>query len=275
MLNPKEILEQQIEIGIIKANRSLFSTFLLSILGGAFIALAGIGANVASVDFIMNGYFSVGKYISGSVFPIGLILVVLCGAELFTGNILISISYLNKKITLVKMIKNLITVYIGNLIGSILIAFFIANSGQLNSINGLLGVLTLKIAIGKIKLTFIKAIILGILCNWLVCLAIWMSIGAKNMIGKTFAIFFPIMLFIISGYEHSIANMYYISIGIITKNNPNYFFVNGEKIITEPMLSSLNWSNMFINNLIPVTIGNIIGGFIFVALIYNVALKEK
>ncbi len=158
--------------------------------------------------------------------------------------------------------------YIGNLFGSVIVAYLVSLSGQWNITGGLLGGLTLKTAAAKISLSFTEALTLGVLCNWLVCLAVWMSFGAKDGVSKAACIFFPIWVFIASGFEHSIANMYYIPAGILAKFNPLY--VNKALALgaSQAGIDSLNVLRMFTRNLIPVTIGNIIGGCIFVGLAY-------
>ena len=176
-----------------------------------------------------------------------------------------------RKIGLGGLLRNWSIVYIGNFVGSIFVAWLIVTSGQLNVGDHLLGGITIKIAASKCRLSFCEALSLGILCNWLVCLAVWMAMGAKTMTGKIFAIFFPIWLFITSGFEHSVANMYYIPAGLLAKSNPALLAsVN----LSPEVLSSLTWTNFLVCNLIPVTLGNIIGGGVFVALAYGLAYKK-
>ncbi|MBQ3123149.1 MAG: formate/nitrite transporter family protein, partial [Firmicutes bacterium] len=176
-----------------------------------------------------------------------------------------------KQVTLARMLRNWIIVYIGNLAGSLIIAYMINASGQLDSSAGLLGGMTIKIAAGKCGLSFLKAFVLGIMCNWLVCLAVWLSFGADTMSGKILGIFFPIWLFITSGFEHSVANMYYIPAGIMAKSNELYVTMSG---LSAEALAGLNVQNFLIANLLPVTLGNIVGGAGFVALAYFYAYKK-
>jgi len=194
-------------------------------------------------------------------------MVVITGAELFTGNTLIVVSCIEKKSKWLDMLKNWFYVYLGNFIGSILIVIFILYSGQFDFSNGLLGGFTIKTAAYKTSLSFSKAFFMGILCNILVCLAVWMAAAAKDIPGKLLAIFFPIWLFITSGFEHSIANMYYIPAGILAKLNPLWIEQAIKLGVTPEKIEHLSWVS-FINNLIPVTLGNIVGGSIFVGLIY-------
>lgn len=268
-LTPDEIAETTIQTGIKKTKMPITNMILLGILAGAYIAFASEGSNMAAFNlFAKPETFGLGKVLAGSIFGTGLMLVVLAGGELFTGNTMILAGVLDKKVTILAMLKNWFFVYLGNFIGSVLIAYMMVKSGLFSSgVNGL-GAITIKIASYKVGLTFVQAFYLGIMCNMLVCLAVWMSYGAKDMVGKLFAIFFPIWLFITSGFEHSIANMYYIPAGIMAKGNQA--FVEGASLlgVTSEKLSQLNWMTFVINNLVPVTFGNIVGGGVFVAAVY-------
>lgn len=166
------------------------------------------------------------------------------------------------------MIRNWIIVYIGNFVGSMIIVLFINYSGLLESGGGLLGAVTVKTAISKVSLDFGRAFVLGIMCNWLVCLAVWMATGAQATVSKIFAIFFCIMLFVLSGFEHSVANMYFIPAGMIAAGNDAFV----QLLDLDP--SCLTIGNMIIKNLIPVTLGNIVGGSIFVGMIYWIANRK-
>ena len=267
-LSSAEIAEFAVNAGIKKANLSVMNQFILGILAGAFIAFGAQASNIA-VHTITN--VSIGKFIGGLIFPVGLMLVLMAGAELFTGNCLMIMALADKKITMIQLLRSWIIVYIGNLAGGILIAFLISWSGQLNYTGGLLGGFTIKAAAGKVTLSFCNALVLGILCNWVVCLAVWISFGAKDGISKIFCAFFPIWLFVASGFEHSIANMYYMPAGIIAKCNPLYVSKALESGVSQSAIDSLNWSSMFTNNLLPVTLGNIIGGSFFVGMVYWLA----
>lgn len=195
-------------------------------------------------------------------------MVVLCGAELFTGNNLMIIGLLDGKIKLSGMLRNWIIVYIGNLAGSVLIALLINYSGLLENGGGMLGAVIVKTAASKTALSFGRAFVLGIMCNWIVCLAVWMSTGADTSIGKIFSILFCIGLFVISGFEHSVANMYLISAGIMASGNSTFVDLLGTDI------SGLTVANFFIRNLLPVTLGNIAGGCGFVGIVYWVCHRK-
>lgn len=265
-MTPKEIVTATIETGIKKVKTKPLNQFILGILAGAFIAFASEGSNMAAFNlFAKPETYGLGKALAGVVFATGLMLVIIAGGELFTGNTLITIGVLEKKIKLKDMLSNWFFVYLGNFVGAVFIAYMMNMSGLFNSGDNMLGGITLKIAAYKTHLTFSQAFYLGIMCNWLVCIAVWMSYGAKDIIGKCFAIFFPISLFITSGFEHSIANMYYIPAGILAKSNASWVEASG---LTAEKLAHLNWSTFITKNLIPVTIGNIVGGVILVAGVY-------
>ena len=265
-LTPSEISLFAIETGVKKVKTCRLNQFILAILAGVFIAFAAEGSNMAAFNLLGKPEtYGLGRSLAGSIFGTGLMLVVVAGGELFTGNSLIMAGVLEKQITVKELLNNWVFVFLGNLVGSLLIVYMIIESGQLNSGDYLLGGLTIKTAYTKISYSFASAFFLGIMCNWLVCLAVWMSYGSKDLTGKIFAIFFPIWLFITSGFEHSIANMYYIPAGIMAKSNPNW--VMASKLSVE-QLADLNWVTFFTKNLIPVTIGNIIGGAIFAAATY-------
>ena len=267
-----EVIEQNIQNGIKKTNLTTKKLILLGIAAGFFI---GIGAEASSLA--MHGISNVGlaRTVAGVVFPIGLMLIVLLGGELFTGNCLISMAVYDKKAKLKGMIRNLTIVYISNFIGAALMAWMINNCGQLNFSDGGAGAFTIKVALGKVGIDPMQAIVSGILCNVLVCLAIFMAATAKDVAGKCIAIFFPIFVFVISGFEHCVANMYYIPAGIFAAQNSLYAAKATELYgITAEQLSGLNFGTMF-SNLIPVTIGNIIGGMVFVGLLYWYLYRKK
>ena len=267
-----EVIEQNIQNGIKKTNLTTKKLILLGIVAGFFI---GIGAEASSLA--MHGISNVGlaRTVAGAVFPIGLMLIVLLGGELFTGNCLISMAVYDKKAKLKGMIRNLIIVYISNFIGAALMAWMINNCGQLNFSDGGAGAFTIKVALGKVGIDPMQAIVSGILCNVLVCLAIFMAATAKDVAGKCIAIFFPIFVFVISGFEHCVANMYYIPAGIFAAQNSLYAAKATELYgISAEQLSGLNFGTMF-SNLIPVTIGNIIGGMVFVGLLYWYLYRKK
>lgn len=281
-LTPAEITETTIQIGIKKTQYSALNLFLLGILAGVFIAFASEGSNMAAFNlFAKPETYGLGKALAGAIFGTGLMLVVIAGGELFTGNTLIFTGVLAKRISLKAMLRNWFFVYLGNFVGSVLIAYMMNESGLFNSGANDLGAITIKIASYKVGLSFSQAFYLGIMCNWLVCLAVWMATGAKDISGKIWAIFFPIWLFITSGFEHSIANMYYIPAGIFAKGNPQWAQAAMDLGVSAEKLAALNWNSFLIRNLLPVTLGNIVGGAVFVGGVYwfvylrNSAKKNK
>jgi formate/nitrite transporter len=271
--SPVQILDYTSDIGVVKSQRTALSLLILGFFAGAFIAFAAEGSNMAAFNLFANpDTYGLGKVVAGAVFGVGLMLVLVAGGELFTGNTLIVVALLNKKVKMREMLRNWTLVYIGNFIGSIFIAYMMYKSGLFNSGNGGLGGQTIKIAAYKTGLPFLSAFYLGIMCNWLVCLAVWVSFAAKDVLGKLFACFFIIGLFVTSGFEHSIANMYYIPAGIFVKANQAWAEAAH---ISAGQLSGLNWTTLFTKNLIPVTLGNIVGGAGMVGLLYWISLKIK
>lgn len=264
-LSPEEIAQNYIETGRKKAELPALKQFVLGILAGAFIAFASEGSNAA-----IHTISSVGlaKALAGALFSAGLMMVIVAGAELFTGNCLIVISCNEHKSSLTALLKNWFFVYTGNFVGAMIVVFLILNSGQLGFSNDLLGGFTIKTAVYKTGMTFGNAFFMGILCNWLVCIAVWMAAGAKDIAGKIMAIFFPIWLFITSGFEHSVANMYYIPAGILAKANPEFVQAAISLGVKPEKIAALNWGSFVTRNLIPVTLGNIVGGAVFVGAIY-------
>lgn len=268
-LTPQEIAEVTIQNGMKKSKLPIVNMILLGILAGVFIAFAAEGSNMAAFNlFAKSETYGLGKALAGSIFGTGLMLVLIAGGELFTGNTMILADVLDKKVSLIAMLKNWFFVYLGNFIGSVLIAYMMNESGLFSSGANMLGGMTIKIATYKVGLSFMQAFFSGIMCNWLVCLAVWMAYGAKDMVGKIFAVFFPIWLFVTSGFEHSIANMYYIPAGIMAKSNKAFADAAITLGATSEKLGHLNWETFFANNLLPVTLGNIVGGAIFVAAVY-------
>ena len=261
-LAPAAIADAMVGVGKGKCNLKTAQMLWLGIFAGAFIAFGAFASGMISHSIENVG---VAKFAGAAVFPVGLMLVVMCGAELFTGNNLITVAYFNKDVTLNQMLKNWVVVYIGNFIGSLLIAFLIIGSGLLATSGGGLGATAIKVASAKVSITFAEAIIRGILCNILVVLAVWMAIGAQDFVSKIWACWFPIMLFVLAGFEHSIANMYFIPVGIMAKANAQFASVSG---LASESLAAINWGSFFINNIIPVTIGNIIGGAVIVSWVY-------
>jgi len=264
-LLPPEMARRAEYLGVRKAEAASVTMFALAVLAGAFIAL-GLGAVFATtVAAGTSGAlpFGVTKLLVGLVFCLGLILVIVGGAELFTGNNLIVMAWASGKVSTRALLRNWIIVYAGNFVGSLGTALMVFFSQQYTFGGGLIGKTALSIATGKVGLSFMQAIALGILCNALVCLAVWLTFSARSTVDKIMAIIFPITAFVAAGFEHSIANMYFIPIGLLIKAlDPAFVAASGLEV------SRLTWSAFLWNNLLPVTIGNIIGGSLLVAGIY-------
>jgi formate transporter len=261
-LSPQEMAEKAEAAGIRKAALSFIPLFALAVLAGAFIALGAMFATTTLAASATLPY-GVARLLFGLVFCLGLILVVVAGAELFTGNNLIVMAWANHKISTLALLRNWLIVYVGNFVGSLGTAVLVFYSKQYTAGGGSVGEAALKIAVGKVDLGFVQAVALGILCNGLVCLAVWLTYSAHSVTDKILAIIFPVTAFVAAGFEHSIANMYYVPYALLIKAFDPAFVV-AHKID----LSSLTWGSFFIKNLIPVTLGNIIGGSILVAIMY-------
>lgn len=259
---PNEVAANYVGIGKKKTLTPISKLLVLGIFAGMFIAMAAVGANTASCMIPNAG---VAKLVGAMIFPVGLAMVLIAGSELFTGNTLIIIPVLEKQATVGGMLKNWVAVYIGNFIGSLFVAFLVNSCNQLGLFSNALAATTIKTALAKSSLNFGNAFILGILCNFLVCIAVWISFAAKDVAGKFLGLYMPIMLFVLAGFEHSVANMYYVPAGLIAAKNPAYLATAIEKGID---VTNLTWGNFFMNNLIPVTLGNIVGGSLIVGLGY-------
>lgn len=252
MNSPAEIAQNYVAIGTGKAKLPIVKCFLLAIMAGMFIAIAGVGATAASC-MVENP--SIAKLISGCVFPGGLAMVILAGSELFTGDCLMIIPVVEKKISTWEMIRTLIIVYVGNFVGGIIVSALVVYGHTVSLFGNGFANAAVSIAAGKTALSFQDALFRGIMCNILVCIAVWMGFAAKDATGKVVAIFLPILIFVACGYEHSVANMCYIPVGLFAASEYNI------------SADGLNWFNFLITNEIPVTIGNIVGGM-FVGLMY-------
>ncbi len=266
-LLPPEMAIKAEDVGVNKVNLNPLSMLGLAILAGAFIALGSIFYTTVTAGLGDHWPFGMVKLIGGLVFCLGLILVIVAGAELFTGNALIIMAWAGRKISTRKLLHNWGLVYIGNFIGSGITVVLMLITRQYMFNQGKIGEHMLDIAHSKCQLDFLQAIALGIMCNALVCLAVWLCFSARTATDKILAIIFPITAFVAAGFEHSIANMYFIPAGLILKMTASPEF--WELINAGAMdYVRLNWSNFVFKNLIPVTIGNIIGGGLLVGVVY-------
>lgn len=261
---PAQMAVRVEKAGIDKGNRDFFSTFTLAVMAGVFIALGAVFFTYV----IHDSTLSVGltKLIGGFVFSLGLILVIITGAELFTGNNLIVMAVISRKITLGQLLNNWGIVFTGNFVGSLIVVFLILLTGMWTAGNASVGVTALALANAKVDLTFWQALSKGILCNILVCLAVYLCFSGRSVTDKILAILFPITAFVALGFEHSVANMYFIPAGLLLKNSPQVLAAAQDMLGGVPDLSNLTMYGFLVDNLLPVTFGNIIGGTIFVGL---------
>jgi len=259
---PLEMAERMEDVGVRKATMDPWSMFALAVLAGSFI---GLGAEFFTLVITDSGLsFGMNKLVGGLVFCLGLILVVVAGAELFTGNNLIVMAWVVGKLTLGQVMRNWLIVYAGNLVGSLATVVFMYFTRQWVFSDYHVGATALSIANAKVNLPFSAAITRGILCNALVCLAVWLTLSGRSVTDKILAILFPITAFVASGFEHSIANMYFIPMGILLKGEPQVVEAAG---LAAADLALLNLQG-FIDNLIAVTTGNVFGGGFLVAAVY-------
>lgn len=270
-LLPPEMARRAEYIGVSKAEAPALTTLMLAVLAGAFIALGAIFATTVAAGTASELPYGVAKLLIGLVFCLGLILVVVGGAELFTGNNLIVMAWASRKVSTLSLLRNWGLVYLGNFVGSVGTAAMVYLSRQYAFGAGAIGRTALAIADGKVGLGWFQALMLGVLCNILVCLAVWLTFSARSTVDKIAAVIFPITAFVAAGFEHSVANMYFIPIGIFIKQfDPAFAAGSGLDLI------KLSWGHFLFNNLIPVTIGNIIGGSLFVAAVYwSVFLRKS
>ena len=264
-LPPAQVARKAETVGLTKAGMPTFDVFVLSVLAGAFIALGAIFATTVAAGGAELPY-GVVRLLAGLAFTLGLILVVVAGAELFTGNNLIVMAWASRRVATVALLGNWAVVWIGNFVGAFATALIVYVSEQYTFGGGAVGQTALGIAATKTSLGFVQAVALGILCNALVCLAVWLTYGAHTTTDKILAIIPPIAAFVAAGFEHSVANMYFISIGLLVKSDDD--FVAGLDPETAPDLSGLTWASFFLDNLLPVTIGNVIGGALMVGAVY-------
>jgi len=267
--SPPEMAQKAEAVGVTKGSRDTLTTVLLGILAGAFIGLGAMFCTLVTTNTGLG--FGLTKLLGGLVFCLGLILVVVAGAELFTGNCLIVMSWMSGRTSLAQLLRNWGLVYFANLAGGLGLAglMFYTYQWAFNSYG--VGANALLIANAKVNLTFGSALVRGILCNFLVCLAIWLCFSARTVTGKILSILFPITAFVAAGFEHSIANMYFIPMGILLTSQPAVLEAAG---VTTANMANLTWMG-FVGNLVPVTIGNIIGGSVLVGAIYWLAYLRR
>ena len=263
---PAQMAERVEKAGIAKGNRDSLSEFILAMMAGVFIALGAAFFTYVIHDSTLSTGLT--KLIGGFVFSLGLILVIITGAELFTGNNLIVMAFVSRKISLRQLLNNWGVVFVGNFVGALIVVFLIFLTGQWIAGGSSVGVTAVMIANAKVNLTFWQAISKGILCNILVCLAVYLCFSGRSVTDKILAILFPITAFVALGFEHSVANMYFIPAGLVLKYSPEVMAAAQGILGRTPDLSNLNMYGFLVNNLLPVTIGNIIGGTFFVGIVH-------
>jgi formate/nitrite transporter len=255
--SPKEIAERVERVGVAKARLPLLSMIMLGILAGAFIGLGALYFNLVVSDAGLG--FAASRVLGGAAFSLGLILVVVAGAELFTGNNLITMAWADGKISTAEVMRNWTVVFLANFAGAAGLALLVFLSGHPAMNNGAVALQYVKIAAAKCTLSFGTAFFSGVLCNILVCLAVWMALAGRSVVDKAVAIVFPISAFVAAGFEHSVANMYFILMGLLLRGHT----------AAVPNMDAITWAG-FIGNLVPVSLGNLVGGSVFVAFVYYV-----
>lgn len=258
MNNPTTVIELANENAFKKEKYSASKTLILAFLAGAYIAFGGLLAIIlgGGIPGIASENPGISKFLFGAAFPLGLILVVLVGAELFTGNTAYFIpNLLNKQQKITAMLRNWFYVYVGNFVGCIFVAYIIVYLTHIVHKEPYIDTVH-AVAIGKTSHTFLVTFLKGIGANWLVCLALWQGMAAKDVTGKIIAIWWPVMAFVTFGFEHSIANMFFIPLAIFEG-------------------ADITWSTFIVKNLIPATLGNIVGGAFFVGTIYGYLFSKK
>jgi formate/nitrite transporter len=262
-LPPAEIARKAEKVGVAKAAMPAATVFVLAVLAGAFIALGAVFATTVTAGGADLPY-GVVRLLAGLVFTLGLILVVLAGAELFTGNNLVVMAWASRRISTGRLLGNWALVYAGNFVGAVSTAAIMYLTRQYTFAGGEVGRAALATAGAKVELGFVQAIALGALCNALVCLAVWLTYGAHSLTDKVLAVIPPIAAFVAAGFEHSVANMYFIPIGLFVKSDEGWTSSMGDL----GDLSGLTWQGFVEHNLVPVTIGNIAGGALMVGAVY-------
>ncbi len=260
---PAEMAGRAQTVGIAKAQLDTLTLLTLGVLAGAFIALGAVFSTVIGVDSTLG--WGPTRLLAGIAFSLGLILVVIAGAELFTGNTLIVMAWLGRRVSTRLLLRNWVLAYAGNLVGALATVGLVYAAGQWKLADGRVGASAVSIANAKVELSFTEAVARGILCNALVCLAVWLCFSARSNVDRIFAIIPPIAAFVAAGFEHSIANLYFIPLGILLKDEEAVIAAGGP---AADATTGLTWTGFLFDNLLPVTIGNLIGGGLLVGGIY-------
>ena len=263
---PKEIALKVETVGVAKAHMATLPLLMLGLLAGAFIGLGGLFFVIVKSDASLS--FAISQLLGGLVFCLGLILVVIAGAELFTGNNLLAMAWADRQITSREVLRNWVLVCAANLVGTTGLALLVYLSGHTHANGGAIGATVLKIALAKQNLSWHEAFFKGVLCNVLVCMAVWMAMAGRSVVDKVLAIVFPITAFVAAGFEHSIANMYFMQLALIIQ----YFEPATAMNVLGTTGHALTVSGMF-GNLAPVILGNLVGGSVFVGLVYHLIYR--
>ncbi len=264
-LLPAEMARRAEELGAKKCQTATLTIFTLAVLAGAFIALGAIFATIVLTDTSASLGFGLSRMLGGLAFCLGLILVVVAGGELFTGNNLIVMAWASGRVPLRSLLRNWTVVYAGNFVGALGTAALVLLGRGYTAGAGAVGVQALTIAVNKCQHNFVQAFALGVLCNGLVCLAVWLTYSARSTTDKILSILFPVSAFVAAGFEHSVANMYFIPFGWLLKQlDPAWVAANAAQLDLAPLTAP----NFLLNNLLPVTLGNIVGGAVLVGLFY-------
>lgn len=259
--SPKQITQRIDQVALAKVRLPFLSMMMLGILAGVFIGLGALAFVLVKSDPSLS--FASSQLLGGLVFSLGLILVIVAGAELFTGNNLIVMAWADGKISSAMLLQNWFVVCIANFIGGLGLALLVFLSGHTEMNNGQIAEQYVQIALDKTSLTFCSAFFKGVLCNILVCMAVWMALAGHSVVDKVMAIIFPITIFVAAGFEHSIANMYLIPLGILIQQSADIPIGAGV----------ISWSGLF-SNLFPVILGNLFGGSVLVGLVYHVIYRR-
>ena len=260
--SPAEIARRVEESGVAKARLPLITTAMLGMLAGAFIAIGSLYFTVVASDASLG--FAATRVLGGLVFSVGLILVIVAGGELFTGNNLLAMAWADRRISTAELVRNWLIALVSNAAGAMGMAMLVVLSGHPDLNGGAVGATAVKIAAAKAALPFWKAFFAGVLCNILVCMAVWLALAGRSVVDKVVAIVFPISAFVAAGFEHSVANMYFIPLGILLRDTLDVASVAG--------IEHLHWGG-YVRNLVPVILGNVAGGSGLVALVYYVIYR--
>ena len=261
--SPAEIARRVNDVGVAKAHLPITAAAMLGVLAGAFIAIGSLYYTLVASDTTLG--FAATRVLGGLVFSTGLVLVVVAGGELFTGNNLLAMAWAAGAVSTREVLQNWLIALGANAVGAFGIALLVLASGypQLNS--GAVGVTAVKIAVAKVTMPFWQAFFAGVLCNVLVCMAVWLTLAGRSVTDKVIAVVFPISAFVAAGFEHSVANMYFIPLGILLRDTIDVASIAGA--------ARLDWTG-YVRNLVPVTLGNIVGGSGLVALVYHIIYKN-